>query len=311
MHYAYPPRKDSHPLPFRPRKSGLPRIRRSHIRPIIIFCLAVLGLIWLFSGSSRQSGPRTISGKPPVVVVTVFDGREDSTAYVKQVKENRMRYAEKHGYGTLLVQASDYDLGGAPSSWARVVAMRHAIAKYPDCKYIWYIDQHALIMNPNSKLEEDVLGARKLEGMMLKNHPVVPPASIIKTFSHVGARDIEFIATQDKDGLTTSSMIVKNGEWAKFFLDTWFDPLYRSYNFQKAETHALEHIVQWHPTILSKMAIIPQRVINAYSEEKHGAQYRDGDIAVVFAQCWTRKSSCVEEGQRYSQQWRTAFGLDH
>ena len=143
------------------------------------------------------------------------------------------------GYGTLIAKASDYELGGAPFSWAKVVAMRHAITKYPDCKYIWYLDQHALIMNPRSKVEEHVMGTQKLEEMMLKDHPVVPPDSIIKTFSHVRARDIEFVATQDKDGLATSSIVVKNGEWAKFFLDTWFDPMYRSYNFQKAETHAL------------------------------------------------------------------------
>jgi hypothetical protein len=35
------------------------------------------------------------------------------------------------------------------------------------------------------------------------------------------------------------SFILKNGEFARFFLDVWFDPLYRNYNFAKAETHGL------------------------------------------------------------------------
>lgn len=143
------------------------------------------------------------------------------------------------GYGLLIAKASDYDLAGSPASWSKVVAMRHAISKFPDCKYIWYLDQHALIMNPTSRVEEHVMDTHKLEETMLKDHPVVPPESIIKTFSHVKARDIDFVITQDKEGIATSSMIVKNGEWAKFFLDTWFDPMYRSYNFQRAETHAL------------------------------------------------------------------------
>jgi hypothetical protein len=34
-------------------------------------------------------------------------------------------------------------------------------------------------------------------------------------------------------------MVIRNTEWAEFYLDTWYDPLYRSYNFQKAEIHAL------------------------------------------------------------------------
>ncbi|KAI1173063.1 galactosyl transferase GMA12/MNN10 family-domain-containing protein [Nemania sp. FL0916] len=311
MHYAYPPRKDSHPAPFRPRRSGLPRIRRSHLKTIILIALAIVGLIWLFSGSSHK-GRRSITGKPPVVIVTVFDDRYDNTAYSQHIKDNRVLYAEKHGYGTFIASASDYDLAGSPASWSKVVAMRHAITKFPDCKYIWYLDQHALIMSPDPRVEEQVMGGRKLEDMMLKDHPIVPPESIIKTFSHLKAGDVNLVITQDKDGLATNSLILRNGEWAKFFLDTWFDPMYRSYNFQKAETHALEHIVQWHPTILSKLAIIPQRVISAYSTEKRGAQYKDGDIAVIFAGCsGTGTKSCANEAERYKQRWRTAFGADH
>lgn len=166
---------------------------------------------------------------------------------------------------------------------------------------------------------------------MLKDHSIVPPQSIIKTFSHLKAHDVNFVITQDRDGIATTSLVLRNGEWAKFFLDTWFDPMYRSYNFQKAETHALvcspivssyalfvytnllkEHIVQWHPTILSKLAIVPQRAINAYSTVEHGAQYKEGDIAVVFPQCsGTETKSCANEAERYSQRWRAAFGTNH
>ncbi|KAI2634343.1 glycosyltransferase family 34 protein [Hypomontagnella submonticulosa] len=309
MHYAYPPRKSSNPPPFLPRSSRMPRIRRIHLRTVAFIFLVVVGLIWLFSGGSKHATRRTISGKPPVVLVTVFDDKnDDNSVYTKNIKENRMQYAEKHGYGTLIAKTSDYDLNGSPSSWAKVVAMRHAMTKYPDCKYMWYLDQNAFIMNPNLKVEDWVMSARKLETSMFKDKPVVPPDSIIKTFSHLKGEDVEFVLTQDKEGLASGSFVIKNGEWAKFFLDTWFDPLYRSYNFQKAETHALEHIVQWHPTILSKLAIVPQRIINAYSSNDYGEQYKDGDIAVVFSHCSNRgDKSCAKEADRFSQQWRTSF----
>ncbi|KAI0016625.1 glycosyltransferase family 34 protein [Xylariomycetidae sp. FL0641] len=308
MHFAYPSRKSSNPQPFRPRSSRLPTVRRKHIKTIAIFLLGLFALIWLVSGGSAYGGERRSSGKPPVVVVTVFDDNYYSTAYAKNIKDNRQQYAEKHGYGTLIAKASDYDLGTSPPSWAKVVATRHAITKYPDCKYIWYLDQHAFIMNPHLKVEDYLMGATKLESIMQKDIPVVPPDSIIKTFSHLKANDIDFVLTHDKDGLASRSFVIRNGEWAKFFLDTWFDPLYRSYNFQKAEEHALEHIVQWHPTILSKLAIVPQRVINAYSSSKHGEQYKDGDIAVLFPRCTANgEHSCAKEAERFSQQWRTSF----
>ncbi|OTB05313.1 glycosyltransferase family 34 protein [Hypoxylon sp. CI-4A] len=307
MHHAYPARKSSNPPPYLPRSSRIPRIRRSHAKSIVLFALAFIGLIWLLTGGSKHSSHHTISGKPPVVLVTVFDDN-DNSAYIQNIKENRMQYAEKHGYGTLFARASDYNLNGSPASWAKVPAMRHAITKYPDCKYMWYLEQNAFIMNPHLKVEDYVMGASKLESNMLKDLPVVPPDSIIKTFTHLKGEDVEFVLSQDKEGLASGSFIIKNGEWAKFFLDTWFDPLYRSYNFQKAEAHALEHIVQWHPTILSKLAIVPQRIINAYSSTDHGEQYKDGDVAVVFARCSsTGDKSCAKESERFSQQWRTSF----
>ncbi|KAI0181478.1 glycosyltransferase family 34 protein [Hypoxylon sp. FL1284] len=307
MHYAYPPRKSSNPPPYLPRSSRIPRIRKSQLRSIALFGLVVIVLVWLFSGGSKHGKHHTISGKPSVVVVTVFDDN-DLSAYHKNIRENRLQYAEKHGYGILMAKASDYDLAGSPKSWAKVTAARHAITEYPDCKYIWYLEQNALIMNPHLKVEDYVMGASKLESSMLKDLPVVPPDSIIKTFTHLKGGDVELVLTQDKEGLASGSFVIKNGEWAKFFLDTWFDPLYRSYNFQKAETHALEHIVQWHPTILSKLAILPQRVLNAYSRNDHGEQYKDGDIAVLFARCSaTGDKSCAKESERFSQQWRTSF----
>lgn len=145
----------------------------------------------------------------------------------------------KIGYQTMIVEAEDYDTEIDPNSWAKIFAMRHALSKYPDCKYIWYLDQHAYIMDPSKSLEEQVTNPRRLESLMIKDYPVVPPDSIIKTFSHLRGEDVEFVVSQDKEGLVHNSVVIRNGEWAKFFIETWFDPTYRGYNFQKAERHAL------------------------------------------------------------------------
>jgi mannan polymerase II complex MNN11 subunit len=143
------------------------------------------------------------------------------------------------GYQTFFAKVGDYDLGGAPPSWTSVVAARHALTMFPDCRLLWYLDEHALIMNPQLTIEDYVMKPSKLESLMIKDYPVVPPDSIIKTFSHLKAQDVDLVVTQDKEGLSAGSFVLRNGDWAKFFLETWFDPLYRSYNFQRAETHAL------------------------------------------------------------------------
>ena len=139
----------------------------------------------------------------------------------------------------MIAKAFDYETGGSPRSWTQVMAARHALAKFPDCKFLWLLDQHSYIMDPTRSLEDQVLNSKVLDSLMIKDHPVVPPDSIIHTFSHLKAADIDLIVAQDRGGLNTGSVLLRNGDWANFFLETWLDPLYRSYNFQKAERHAL------------------------------------------------------------------------
>lgn len=100
-------------------------------------------------------------------------------------------------------------------------------------------------------IEKHIMEPGRLRRNMLTDIPVVPPDSVIRTYSHLTPDKVDFVLSHDKDGLGKDSMILRRGDWSKFLLDVWFDPLYRSYNFQKAEQHALEHIVQYeHPPSL-------------------------------------------------------------
>lgn len=124
-------------------------------------------------------------------------------------------------------------------SWAVVPAIRHAMASHPHSAYFFHLAANALIMNPTKSLESHILGQGHLESLMLKDVPIVPPDSIIKTFVHQKEQDVDLIITQDSEDLNPGSFILKNGEFARFFLDVWFDPLYRNFNFARAEAHGL------------------------------------------------------------------------
>ena len=145
------------------------------------------------------------------------------------------------GYTNFFASVSDYNeaFGDSPRSWAMVPAVRHAMALNPTSKYFFHLNAHALIMNPAQSLKSHLLERSKLESVMLKDVPVVPPDSIIRTFSHLKEKDVDLIVTQDSEDLNPGSFILKNGDFARYFLDLWFDPLFRSYNFAKAETHGL------------------------------------------------------------------------
>ncbi len=138
-----------------------------------------------------------------------------------------------------------------------VPALRHALTKYPHSTYFFNLAPHSLIMNPKISLTSHVMDKKRLESIMLRDKPVVPPDSVIRTFTHLKGDKVDLVLTQDSEGLCQGSFIIRRGEWAKFFLDTWFDPLYRSYNFQKAEGHALVVPPHLHPTARSLLLMFP------------------------------------------------------
>ncbi|KKY28784.1 putative alpha-mannosyltransferase [Diplodia seriata] len=302
MHFAFPPRKTSRPPPYvaaaNARSQG-PLLTRRMARQLAIYALVALGFLyllknWLFSGPPPEFIP---AGTPPVVMVTTFDA-DLSDSFKEKLRINRETYAAKHGYATFFANSSDYNIGSNPLSWAKVPSMRHAMTAFPHSTYFFYLDINSLIVNPDISVEDHIMQKSRLEDLMIVGLPVVPPDSVIKTFAHLSGDNIDLVLTQDSDNLCQNSFILRRGDWAKFFLDSWFDPLYRSYNFQRAEGHALEHIVQWHGTILAKLALVPQRIMNAYTRAEEGSKegmYQEGDFIAAFPDCIDDKKSTCED----------------
>lgn len=106
MHFAYPPRKNSNPPPFGRRSANIPPIlRRLRKRTLLLGLLGIAGLIYLLLGPKRETPYRehVPSGKPPVVVVTVFDHSQYSTSYLESIRNNREQYAKRHGKATVAI----------------------------------------------------------------------------------------------------------------------------------------------------------------------------------------------------------------
>ncbi|SZF02563.1 unnamed protein product [Blumeria hordei] len=310
MHMALPLRRSSNLSLYPAQSHSYSNVLKTRIKSIVIgICIAGALIFVMMKGFGNSN--HALTGKPSVVVVTVLDSGRYRKDHLEHIKENRIRYAKYHGYATFMPNISDYDLNGAPGTWSRIPAVRHALAKFDKSTYVWYLEQNSLIMNPKIKVERDIMHPSKLEDLMIKDQPIVPPSSVIKTFPKLKGTNIDLALTQDKNGLAPDSFIVRNGEWSRFFLDTWFDPMYRSYNFQKADSHALEHIVQWHPTILSKLALVPQKVMNSYNKPDLASDsgvYKEGDFVLKLAGCEEPGSDCAALAQSYLTQWRSAFG---
>lgn len=235
MQFPYP-RKSSNPAAYAPAMSrtstyGRRRTLKS-LLPLILGGTGILALlVWLFSSSSTAAA-RPPPGTPEVVIVTPLDPKT-SESYKSDIKENRRHYAHRHGYATFFPNTTDYDLmPNVPQSWSTVPALRHAMTLYPHTPWLFYCTSTALIMNTKESLWDKVLEPRKLESLMITDKPVVPPDSVIKTFAHLRGERVDFVLTQDREGLAGGSMLIRTGSWAKYFLDAWFDPLYREFMAQ-------------------------------------------------------------------------------
>ncbi|KAJ9642727.1 putative alpha-1,6-mannosyltransferase mnn11 [Knufia peltigerae] len=332
MQFAIPPRKTSQP-PLYARTNASASAAYKRRRQLQLLGYIVLGLLtfyltlsFCFSGWSEdaEDGSAVIEGHQDVVLVTIFDSKTMSDDYMKIVKVNREDYAARHGYKTFYTDVSGYSklVDPAPSSWTVIPALRHALTDHRSSEWFWQLSADALITNPALSLESHVL--QPLESLMLKDIPVVPPDSVIHTFSHLRPSRTHLILSQDMDNLAHTSFLLRNtpftpstpDNWAQYLLDAWFDPLYRAYSFQKAENHALEHIVQWHPTILAKLVLIEQRRFNSYNYatppvrngdgnlRTHDSMWQEGDFVVNLKGCRENdKRNCEEEMRHYLAMW--------
>ena len=110
MHFAFPPRKSSHPPPYaiRPARSKYSR-RRHQLQVLGLTLLAILGAIYLlyrlfYRWDVRAAVPTIVKappGTPSVVIVTVLDD-DTSDALREIIFENRRAYTTKHGENNLL-----------------------------------------------------------------------------------------------------------------------------------------------------------------------------------------------------------------
>lgn len=71
-------------------------LRRSRVQAIVLFACGVGAVLFILSRIWGGSDGIP-SGTPPVVIVTVVDPGSYGKEYIRNIKENRIEYARKHG----------------------------------------------------------------------------------------------------------------------------------------------------------------------------------------------------------------------
>jgi mannan polymerase II complex MNN10 subunit len=153
------------------------------------------------------------------------------------------------------------------------------------CFRFWWLDLNTIIMEPSYSLQSHIFNSitdRTYRDINVYNPQKIehPPSNTSghtffldeATLAATGdnrANSIDFVMAQDCGGFSLGSFFIRRSEWSERILDAWWDPIvYEQRHMQWAhkEQDAFQHIYTSQPWIRSRVAFLPQRMINAYPE---------------------------------------------
>ncbi|CAB4254706.1 similar to Saccharomyces cerevisiae YJL183W MNN11 Subunit of a Golgi mannosyltransferase complex that also contains Anp1p [Maudiozyma barnettii] len=240
---------------------------------------------------------RKKSDEPEIVIVTLVDFERYDLENIVKVVQNRVDYAQIHRYGVyvrwiqeFLPVMSNQDMD-TNYDFYKALVMRAALHAFPRTKSFLFIDQDSLIMNLNLSLKKHLLDKNILDLALLRNVPI-KPGSNVRTYDHIDFNAVSMVIPQDENGiLDLSSFVVSNDYYSKAFLEFLIDPIVRDYGWQESFPSVVAHVLQWHPQLLSKTAIVVPKVMasefdDTRSEDEVDAfHYTEGDLVASFKGC--------------------------
>lgn len=244
--------------------------------------------------------PKKSSSYPELIVVTAIDFEKYSFEALVKIVQNRVNYAHGQNYGIYVrwyqeflpvLNSFSYLNDKDKRKWVRLYCLRAAMFAFPKAKWFWYLDEDALIMDLSIDMNAYILNPDILDPIIQRDQLLIPGDGSFKTLKNLKAEEIRLILTQSDTKIETVSFLIKNDVIGKAILESWGDNLFLNYmSFPYGPDSAITHILQWHPFILSKTAIVPAKSICSRQQDPGASKsdnkiYKDGDFVVQWSNC--------------------------
>lgn len=178
-------------------------------------------------------------------------------------------------------------------TWSKIPAVAEAFYLYPSAEWVWLIDTDIIIMNPEYDLVRQILAPDAIKKGIMRDTPILDgqlkknPTNI-STPKDYRVEDIDILITQDHISVNTGSTFFRRTAFTRMLLEMMTDyTLLMGQDHAGAEQDAIKHLMLEHPLVRSHVGVYPQRKFNAYVQGSDIMGYRDGDLLVHFAGCWT------------------------
>jgi hypothetical protein len=176
--------------------------------------------------------------RPKMAVVSMFNDAHKQLA--DHTWPNKVAYAEKHGYLSF-AKIDGWNI--KPIHFEKITHMLYVMAEHPDVDWVWWLDNDAVITNPDIELES-----------------IVDP-------------DYHIIITTDIASINAGSFIVRNSiqgrDWLQFILDKGLEH-YRDNRWPEQQP-----MTDFYVTFKDIIKIVPQRTMNSYNYDIYGVDPTD------------------------------------
>lgn len=212
----------------------------------------------------------------------------------RQMKENRQKYCDKHGYSNLVVDLDQHKSKlepGIPLHWLKLYAIKEAFDKFPESQWVFWLDADALLMNLDIELAGHILNKDVLREKLMYNMPLARRGQKFRGDKYpskdkVNVDDIELILEQDTMTFNTGGMILKRSDYIMHTLmDMWLTKENMEKKFTFPEQDVLTDLIFENKNDLFKrVGFVPQSIINSYWEDHWVAsgRYHEGDFLCHF-----------------------------
>ena len=184
---------------------------------------------------------------------------------------------------------TSYNFSDAKVVWNKIPIMQDAFVRFPNAKWLWWLDIDIIIMSPSVDLHTLVLSN---EGMMQNlvvntSLPAVGGGPLgYNTLPKIDPDDINFILATDSWGMNLGSFLMRRGIWTDWVLEMWADPLATAKDWIFQENDGFTHIFKSHKVVRDHTGHTNQRALNAYPAYNNlGQAWQKGDLVVHFAGC--------------------------
>lgn len=183
---------------------------------------------------------------------------------------------------------TSYNLpSNVPIFWNKIPILQEAFIRYPEAEWVWWLDLDIIIMNTSLSIYDHVLSDEGMARNILLNEPMHGAGggeTGYRTPATYKRNDINFVISLDSWGMNVGNFLIRRGEWSKWLLGLWIEPLYIDQGWVFPENDAWTHMWQFHKIVQEHTAVMKQSSMNAYLDYNLlGEHWKPGDHIVHFA----------------------------